>query len=250
MPCRLECAVGNRCGGQGFTWSDTVANDIKILWGDDSIRNIYAIRDKHYQLHNCNSYFFDNIDRFMLDSYVPTQEDVLQLYVRSTGIAEATYKYEEQEYRFVDVAGYHSERSKWIYCFESVTVVIFCVDLCGYDQVLRRDATQNHMTESLMVFDEVCNSHWFKDTKFVLLLNKTDLFKEKIENVDLTVCWPDYSGGYNFENASTFIKQKFLDQNISKNELFVHFTCAISTENIEFVLKFVREIINHQPVAE
>lgn len=43
----------------------------------------------------------------------------------------------------------------------------------------------------------VCNSPWFRETAFVLFLNKTDIFEEKIKKKDLTCCFPNYTG----ENA-------------------------------------------------
>jgi len=234
----------------GDAWSVSVAQDIKALWADKGIKDIYALRDKHYQLNDCANYFFDNIDRFMVENFVPTQDDVLRARVRTTGIQEAEFKFEELEFRMLDVGGQRSERRKWIHCFDSVTAVMFCVALSEYDQVLREDATQNRMKESLLLFDEVSNSHWFKNTSFILFLNKTDLFKEKIGRVDLTCCWPNYTGGLNFENASTFIKQKFLDQNKSSHSIYTHFTCAISTENIEFVFRCVRETVLNQTLKE
>jgi len=234
----------------GDAWSVSVAQDIKALWADKGIKDIYALRDKHYQLNDCASYFFDNIDRFMVENFVPTQDDVLRARVRTTGIQEAEFKFEELEFRMLDVGGQRSERRKWIHCFDSVTAVMFCVALSEYDQVLREDATQNRMKESLLLFDEVSNSHWFKNTSFILFLNKTDLFKEKITRVDLTCCWSSYNGGLNFDNASTFIKQKFLDQNKSSHSIYTHFTCAISTENIEFVFKCVRETVLTQTLRE
>lgn len=234
----------------GDAWSGEVAQDIKGLWADKGMRDIYALRDKHYQLNDCASYFFDNVDRFMANGFVPTQEDVLRARVRTTGIQEAEFKFDELVFRMLDVGGQRSERRKWIHCFDSVTAVMFCVALSEYDQKLREDNHQNRMMESLMLFDEVLNSHWFKSTTFILFLNKTDLFKEKIARVDLNVCWPNYTGGRNFENASAFIKQKFLDQNKTAHTIYPHFTCAISTENIEFVFRCVRETVLKQTLKE
>jgi guanine nucleotide-binding protein subunit alpha len=234
----------------GDAWSIPVASDIKALWSDKGIRDIYAQRDKMFQLNDCASYFFDNIERFMTDNYIPTQDDVLRSRVRTTGIQEAEFKFEELTFRMLDVGGQRSERRKWIHCFDSVTAVMFCVALSEYDQVLREDATQNRMKESLLLFDEVSNSHWFKNTSFILFLNKTDLFKEKIARVDLTACWPSYTGGCNFENASTFIKQKFLEQNKTSHPIYTHFTCAISTENIEFVFRCVRETVLNEAINQ
>jgi len=171
----------------GDAWSTELGDDIKHLWADIGIQKAYAMRDRHYQLNDSASYFFENIDQ--------------------------------------------------------VTAVIFCVALSEYDQTLREDDTQNRMKESLLLFDEICNSHWFRNTTFILFLNKTDLFKEKIQRVDLKVCFPNYIGGLNFEAASAFIKARFLEQNQSPHVIYTHFTCAISTENIEFVFKCVRETV-------
>ena len=41
-----------------------------------------------------------------------------------------------------DVGGQRSERKKWIYCFESVTSIIFCTALSEYDQVLLEEKSQ------------------------------------------------------------------------------------------------------------
>jgi GTPase SAR1 family protein len=239
------------CPSGGDAWTTDIANDIKALWADQGIRDVYALRDKHYQLNDSAAYFFDNIDRYITESFVPTTEDVLRVRVRTTGIQEAQFKFDDIEIKMLDVGGQRSERRKWIHCFDQVTAVMFCVALSEYDQALREDGHQNRMKESLLLFDEVCNSVWFRHTSFILFLNKTDLFKDKIARVDLTTCFPTYTGGCNFENASTYIKQKFLEQNKSDHhEIYPHFTCAISTENIEFVFKCVRDTVLKQILKE
>jgi len=228
----------------GDAWSYQVAQDILLLWADSGVRKIYELRDREFQLNDCAAYFFDGIKRFMSEDYVPTQDDVLRARVRTTGIKEATFKFEDLSFRMLDVGGQRSERRKWIHCFDAVTCVMFCVALSEYDQALREDTNQNRMKESLLLFEEVSNSHWFKNTAFILFLNKVDLFREKIARVDLTTCWPNYTGGCNFELASAFIKDKFLGQNRNTSHaIYTHFTCAISTENIEFVFKAVRETL-------
>lgn len=125
---------------------------------------------------------------------MPDQQDVLRARVRSTGIEEAEFTFEDLAFRMLDVGGQRSERRKWIHCFDCVTAVIFCVALSEYDQTLREDESQNRMKESLLLFDEICNSLWFKQTAFILFLNKTDLFRDKIAKKDLTCCFPDYTG--------------------------------------------------------
>jgi len=46
----------------------------------------------------------------------------------------------------------------------------------------------NRMEETLNLFDEICNSRWFRETDMILFLNKRDLFQEKIKRVPLKVC--------------------------------------------------------------
>ena len=98
------------------------------------------------------------------------------------------------KFKMLDVGGQRSERRKWIHCFDCVNSVLFCASLSAYDQKLREDDTQNRMKEAILLFDEICNSPWFRDTKFILFLNKIDLFREKIEKVPLSVCFTEFNG--------------------------------------------------------
>ena len=64
----------------------------------------------------------------------------------------------------------------------------------GYDLVLAEDEEMNRMTESMKLFDSICNNKWFVDTSIILFLNKKDLFEEKIRHSQLSVCFPEYKG--------------------------------------------------------
>jgi hypothetical protein len=44
----------------------------------------------------------------------------------------------------------------------------------------------------------------------ILFLNKDDLFREKIQSVDMKCCFADYDGGCDYEKAATFMKRQFL----------------------------------------
>ena len=53
--------------------------------------------------------------------------------------------------------------------------------------------TQNRMAESLVLFDSVINSRWFLRTSIILVLNKIDVFKNKLPKVLLEWYFPDYT---------------------------------------------------------
>ncbi len=50
------------------------------------------------------------------------------------------------------------------------------------------------MTESMKLFDSICNNRWFEETSIILFLNKKDLFAEKIVKSPLTLAFPEYTG--------------------------------------------------------
>jgi len=45
-----------------------------------------------------------------------------------------------------------------------------------------------------MLFDSIVNGKWFQKTPFLLVFTMTDLFREKLKRVPLTVCFPEYTG--------------------------------------------------------
>ncbi|KAJ6247160.1 guanine nucleotide-binding protein g(o) subunit alpha [Anaeramoeba flamelloides] len=218
-------------------------DNLKSLWEDNGIQVAYSRRNE-FQLEDSADYIFENIERISTDDYMPTDQDILMTRVRTTGIVEINFLYESISFRMIDVGGQRNERKKWIHCFEDITAVIFCASLSGYDQNLFEDENENRMKESLLLFEEVCNSRWFVDTSIILFLNKTDLFRKKIQTVDPKVCFPEYKGGCDFKNASEFIQEKFVSVNDNpEKEIYPHFTCATDTDNIKFVFSAVKDII-------
>ncbi len=117
-----------------------------------------------------------------------------------------------------------------------MSAVIFVASLSDYDQKCYEDDVTNRMMESLDLFDEIANGNWFKNTTIMLFLNKTDVFREKIKKTDLKVCFEEYDSGCDYEKASKFIEQKFLDVNkFDAKRIYTHFTCATDTETVKAV---------------
>ena len=96
----------------------------------------------------------------------------------------------------------------------NASLCLFCVFHCwNKKKVLYEDETTNRMVEALDLFDEICNSRWFRDTSVILFLNKRDLFLEKIKEVPLSVCFPDYYGPQNYESGCEFLQKQFESRN-------------------------------------
>jgi len=183
--------------GQEVLVNEEVAAHIETLWREDAIRQIYKNR-AIYHIDDSSAYFFDHILRIgELASYTPTNEDILYVRYRTTGVIEWSFSItgesgKVQEFDIFDVGGQQSERRKWIHCFEKVTAVIFVASLSCYDELMFEDDTINCMVDSLELFREICNLQWFVDTPIILFLNKNDLFLEKIHIIPLSVCFDKF----------------------------------------------------------
>jgi len=64
---------------------------------------------------------------------------------------------------------------------------------------------------------------------------------EKIKKVPLDTCFPGYQGGDDPDVAKEFIKERFEER--TRNSLYTHFTTAINTKNIDFVIRSVMKTI-------
>ncbi|KAJ3432566.1 guanine nucleotide-binding protein g(o) subunit alpha [Anaeramoeba flamelloides] len=221
---------------------------IQQLWKDKGIQETYKIRHK-FHLFDCAKAFLDDVERILDPDYIPTVEDIVQSRSRTTGITDIPFSYGSLNFRIWDVGGQRNERRKWIHCFQSVTVLLFVVSLSEYDQNLFEDSKVRRMQESLLLFDEICNSRWFRETNMVLFLNKDDLFRKKIQKKDLTCCFKDYEGGCDYDKALEYIKKTFLalNQNPENKTIFCYTTCATETNSVDNVFKAVKETIlsNH-----
>ena len=79
-----------------------------------------------------------------------------------------------------DVGGQRSERRKWLHLFHGVDVVVYVADISSYD-VVDEEYQSNAFMASLSVFTSLSKREWLKETRFILVLNKIDLFKEKLQ---------------------------------------------------------------------
>jgi hypothetical protein len=223
-------------------WSEKLGLMIKDLWSDIGIQQVYAKRSE-FQLNDSTKYFMDNIDRVILSDYVPTTEDILRSRLRTDGAIEEQFVIDDYTFRMIDVGGQRAERRKWLPCFSDVTSVLFIVGISEYDQKLREDSSQNRIIESITLFDQVCNSAYFKTTNFILFFNKVDIFEEKLGTSDLSVLFPSYQGGADFEKAKMFVVNRFLEKNQSPHEIYYHFTCAVDTESFSTIFNSVKEFL-------
>ncbi|KAJ3451238.1 guanine nucleotide-binding protein g(o) subunit alpha [Anaeramoeba flamelloides] len=211
--------------------NEELKDKIKTLWKDKAIQESYERRDE-FELHDAAKYFLNNIDRICEKKYVPSSEDILYCRVPTVGVKEIRFEVKDHIWRLIDVGGQRSERRKWIHHFNNVDMLIFIVSMSEYNQKLYEEQSTNRMLESIEVFNKNINNEYFKKKNLVLLLNKIDLFKSKIEKYPLTTCFPEYTGENNFEETSKYIVEQYLSvvKRRKKRKISTNFTCSTDTD--------------------
>lgn len=224
-------------------WTPELYDAIRQLWADEGIAAAFK-RSNEFQLSDSTHYFFSNLERFKdLNEYRITDEDILHIRKRTTGIVETQFSHNNLNFTMVDVGGQRNERRKWIHCFEDVTAIIFVAALSEYDQVLEEDNETNRMIESLKLFEDTINNDWFHQKPIILFLNKVDIFEQKFEHSNLSDYFNEYKGGQDVAKAKKWIEEQFNSRNHSPNrQLYIHLTTATDTSNIQMVFDACKDI--------
>lgn len=225
-------------------FDSNIAAKIKEVYNTPEVQTFVKFQQGNFYLIDSTHYFLSDIDRLVEPDYIPSQQDILRTRKKTSGIYDFKFQMSTGlNIHMYDVGGQRSERKKWIHCFDNVTLIIFCVALSEYDQVLLEENSQNRLEESLTLFDSVVNSRWFARTSIVLFLNKIDVFADKLPYSPLENYFPDYNGGNNINKAAKYILWRFTQVNRSGLNIYPHVTQATDTSNIQLVFAAVKETI-------
>eukprot|EP01124_Arcella_intermedia_P007050 TRINITY_DN14281_c0_g1_i2.p1 TRINITY_DN14281_c0_g1~~TRINITY_DN14281_c0_g1_i2.p1 ORF type:complete len:346 (+),score=56.44 TRINITY_DN14281_c0_g1_i2:76-1113(+) len=220
-------------------------NSIKNLWESEGIKDAFQRRSElKIQIPSTADYFFDHAVRFADENFIPLPDDMFRAKLKTTGISEVVFTQNGIEFTLVDVGGQRSERRKWLHCFDDVTSVIFLAALDEYDMKLEEDNSTNRLEESLRLFGEVTASNFFQPDSWILFLNKSDLFLQKIKKTPLHTLFKDISedASASFEESCAYIQKRYIDT-FKGQKIYPYVTCAIDTKNCERVFSAVRDTV-------
>jgi len=208
------------------------------LWEDKGFQKLWAQRDtiSNFSIMHLD-YLMTHLDRLTKDE-PPTTEDVLYARKRTTGTNEIEFNFKGKDFRFVDVGGQKSERRHWDQIIERPDAVVFFVALTDWNLPTVGNPEITKMQEAMDIFKEVMEFDAFLGTFWILMLNKIDLFREKIQRVSIKETFPDYTGDdKNGDEAAKYIRDKFsaLMPSDRIDSLQSHVTCALDTEQMKTV---------------
>ncbi|XP_022148621.1 extra-large guanine nucleotide-binding protein 1-like isoform X2 [Momordica charantia] len=256
---------------------------VEELLKDDAFQAAYSRRNELEMLPRVATYFLDRAVDISSMDYDPSDNDILYAEgisscnnlsnmefsfpeSRQDALLDPPYQHDSSiRYQLIRVhPSSLGENCKWLEMFEDMSIILFCVALTDYDEFYEDDSgiLVNRMMASKQLFETIVMHPASRGKNFLLILNKFDLFEEKIIRVPLSQCeWfdnfnpmitPNSSGRSSSSTNPTLaqrafqyiaVKFKRLFCSLTEKKLFVSQTTGMEPENVNSALRYAREII-------
>jgi len=250
---------------------------IKQIWRDPYIKKSYKRslkggKAKETLMPN-DVIFLDNVDRVCAPGYLPTDTDILNMRRSTDGAHTLNFTFDPKEFQsknssvnftadepsdwsITDVGGQIHERTTWYEEYTDCSGVIFVMGLSDFDQQSQdKRKTNKFVEDGINLMLEVAKVETLQGVPLIIMLNKKDLFEEKVRVSETGICatFPEYTGDKNDPKESLeFIEQLLSDiiEGGTSSESSIYVTMATDTNLIGNVLAGILQAITKQSLKE
>ncbi|KAH8107632.1 G-protein alpha subunit [Cristinia sonorae] len=229
-------------------------HEIMELWRHPAV--LHLLRANKLYLEESAAFFLDHIYRISEPEYIPSIDDVLHVRVQTLGVTEHQFDFAlggiQYHWLLYDVGG---ARQAWVPFFDDATAIIFLAPISAFDQYLEEDPRTNRIDDSLQLFTNICTNKLLSKTALILMLNKTDLLKQKLQ---AGIKVRKYISSYgdrpnNYEEVSEYFRAHFIQiqkrKDTSNRSLYIHFTSMLDVKATQSIIVNVGEAIMRQHLS-
>jgi hypothetical protein len=229
---------------------------LKDEGGDDSKANTVTTNNARPDFQMVE-YFLKKIDSIFKSGYIITDDDIINFRRETHGFQTLAFKIEyggkTQDFLLTDVGGQVHERYSWVTQYKGTLAVLFMISLSEYNESFLSRGTDaaagtkptnlNRLTHSIELLNDVMNEKALKDSLFVVLLNKVDMFQTKLKTIDIRAFDPKADATkatdmkYGLELIKNHMKETVGAEKYSKISIYV--TCAADTHLFKGVFESI-----------
>jgi hypothetical protein len=217
---------------------------------DDPYFQLIAQSSKYLLTFDNSKFLLENRGRIAQMDYLPTHADTIQCRIKTTGISQYSIGFSklpqlglhtQGDFDIYDAGGARNERKKWIFMFKNISCTFFCASLMDFTRVCYEDGITNRLHESLVVFEEICNSITLSKAPLIILFSGVDLLKNLIA-LDPSIA-ESYFGTSNLDEICVKVKEMFIKKINAKREVFVFFLNLTDLDVISRMMECVYGIL-------
>ncbi|EJF65613.1 G-alpha-domain-containing protein [Dichomitus squalens LYAD-421 SS1] len=226
-------------------------DEVEMLWWHPGVQSL--LKGNKLKLEEYAAFFLANIRRIAQADYMPSNEDILHVRLQTIGVTEHAFDINlggtNYNWLLYDVGGARGQRHAWVPFFDDATAIIFLAPISAFDQYLEEDPKTNRIDDSLQLFTTICSNKLLSNAALVLMLNKTDLLRQKLESgIKVRKYISSYGDRPNeFEEVSEYFRAHFIQvhkrKDVSHRPLYLHFTSMLDIKATQSIIINVGEAI-------
>eukprot|EP01126_Amoeba_proteus_P011949 TRINITY_DN1488_c0_g2_i1.p1 TRINITY_DN1488_c0_g2~~TRINITY_DN1488_c0_g2_i1.p1 ORF type:complete len:260 (+),score=47.97 TRINITY_DN1488_c0_g2_i1:371-1150(+) len=240
----INLSINRICNTRFQDIGPTELESMKHLFENHIFMEVFHLKCSEFS--RAFHYLAHNLSQYMDLNYAVTDEDILRVRMKTTGIHYYNIPVSgKRSWCFIDVGGQKSERRKWIHAFDDVLAVVYVSSLDYFDMLMDEDPSRNRLDDDVELFSSLIVNPYLPDC-WIFFQNKFDVFQSKIENSDLKRKFPELGEkALDINFALEWHKNKFHPFVPERREIFWHQTCALDKAKMRVII----DSITHHMLA-